>query len=76
VARNAFGGRLVGATVLSPAAGEVIGELALAVRNRMIVGRMALTVHSYPTWSFGVWEALARFLGTHKGAAARPARAG
>lgn len=74
VLRGAFGGRLVGATVLCPTGGDVIGELALAVRTRTIIGRIGLTVHPYPTWSFGVWEAVARFLGTHKGAAARPAR--
>lgn len=74
VARDRFGGRLVGATVVSPSAGEALGELALAVRSRTLVGRLALTVHTYPTWSFAVWEALARFFGTHKSGTVRPAR--
>lgn len=74
VLRSALGGRLVGATVVCANGGDVIGELALAVRTRTVVARLAQTVHAYPTWSFGVWEALARFFGTHKGAAARPAR--
>jgi pyruvate/2-oxoglutarate dehydrogenase complex dihydrolipoamide dehydrogenase (E3) component len=74
VARNLFGGRLVGATVVCPGAGEAISELALAVRSRTLLLRLAQTVHAYPTWSFGVWEAVARFFGPHKSGVARPAR--
>ena len=75
VTRGLLGGRLVGATIVCPGAGEAIAELALAVRSRTLLARLALTVHAYPTWSFGVWEATARFFGTHKSGTARPARA-
>lgn len=74
VARNALGGRLVGATVVCETGGDVIGELALAVRSRTSITRLGQTVHAYPTWSFGVWQAIGRFLGTVAGASARPAR--
>lgn len=74
VARNMLGGRLVGATVVCPTGGDVIGELALAVRTRISVARIGQTVHAYPTWSFGVWQAIGRFTGTIAGASARPAR--
>jgi pyruvate/2-oxoglutarate dehydrogenase complex dihydrolipoamide dehydrogenase (E3) component len=76
VTRGLLGGRLVGATIVCPGAGEAIGELALAVRSRTLLLRLAQTVHAYPPWSFGVWEAVARFFGTHKSGSARPARAG
>jgi pyruvate/2-oxoglutarate dehydrogenase complex dihydrolipoamide dehydrogenase (E3) component len=75
VTRGLLGGRLVGATIVCPSAGDAIGELALAVRSRTLLPRLALTVHAYPTWSFSVWEAVARFFGTHKSGTARPARA-
>lgn len=74
VSRGLLGGRLVGATIVCPGGGEAIGELALAVRSRTLLARLGLTVHAYPTWSFGVWEAVARFFGTHKSGSARPAR--
>lgn len=46
---HAGGGRLVGATVVAPHAGEMIHELALAVRTGMFTGRLAQTVHAHPT---------------------------
>ena len=76
VIRDALGGRLVGATVVSPHGGDIIGELALAVRSRTSLLRLAQTVHAYPTWSFAVWEAVGRYFGPHKHGRARPARAG
>lgn len=75
VARDLLGGRLVGATVVCPTGGDVIGELALAVRTRTTPARLARTVHAYPTWSLAVWEAVARFLGPHRATATRAARA-
>ncbi|MBW3604208.1 MAG: FAD-dependent oxidoreductase [Actinobacteria bacterium] len=74
VARTMLGGRLVGATVVCPTGGDVVGELALAVRTRTSVTRLGQTVHAYPTWSFGVWQAIGRFMGPIAGASARPAR--
>jgi len=42
-------GRLVGATVLGPAAGELIHELVLAMQAKIPVGRIAAAIHAYPT---------------------------
>jgi pyruvate/2-oxoglutarate dehydrogenase complex dihydrolipoamide dehydrogenase (E3) component len=60
--------RLVGAHVLSEAAGEVIGELALAIATKQSVRRLGGLVHTYPTISTSVQQ-----LG---GAAATEAAAG
>lgn len=68
------GGRIVGATVVSPGGGEVIAELALAVRTRMFSGRLAQTVHAYPTIALGVRSAAAQFVTEYAGRRARPAR--
>ena len=68
-------GRLVGMTVVSPMAGEVIAEGALAMRSGARVGRLAQTIHAYPTWSLSTRVAAARFFGTYGGMGARPARA-
>ncbi|MGI8875961.1 MAG: oxidoreductase, partial [Egibacteraceae bacterium] len=46
-------GRLVGATVAAPAAGEVIGELAALVARDAGVGEVFKTVHPYPTFALG-----------------------
>jgi pyruvate/2-oxoglutarate dehydrogenase complex dihydrolipoamide dehydrogenase (E3) component len=44
-------GRVVGAHVLAPAAGEMIHELALAARHEMRLADVAALVHVYPTVS-------------------------
>jgi pyruvate/2-oxoglutarate dehydrogenase complex dihydrolipoamide dehydrogenase (E3) component len=44
-------GRLVGAHVLAPAAGELIHELALAIRKRTRLAQLANLIHVYPTLS-------------------------
>jgi hypothetical protein len=45
---------VVGAHVLAPAAGELIHELALAVRLGVTLGELAELVHIYPTLSTGI----------------------
>jgi pyruvate/2-oxoglutarate dehydrogenase complex dihydrolipoamide dehydrogenase (E3) component len=67
-------GRLVGMTVVSPMAGESIAEGALVMRSGARVGRLAQTIHAYPTWSLSTRVAAARFFGTYGGMGARPAR--
>lgn len=67
-------GRLVGMTVVGPMAGEQIAEGALAMRAGMLVGRLAQTVHAYPTYSLATRIAASRFFGSFGGTAARPAR--
>lgn len=51
------GGRLLGATVVSPRAGETIAELAAAIRRGAKVRDVASTVHPYPTYADGPWNA-------------------
>ena len=67
-------GKLVGMTVVGPMAGEQIAEGALSMRAGTLVGRLAQTIHAYPTWSLSTRIAAARFFGSHGGTAARPAR--
>jgi pyruvate/2-oxoglutarate dehydrogenase complex dihydrolipoamide dehydrogenase (E3) component len=46
--------RVVGAHILSPAAGELIHEPALAIRHGMKLGDLATLVHVYPTLATSV----------------------
>jgi pyruvate/2-oxoglutarate dehydrogenase complex dihydrolipoamide dehydrogenase (E3) component len=46
-----LGGRLVGATIVAPHAGELIAEVTLAMRVGIFPARLAQSVHAYPTWS-------------------------
>ncbi|MCA1699471.1 MAG: oxidoreductase, partial [Actinobacteria bacterium] len=46
-------GRLVGATVAAPAAGEAIAELAAWIATGGRIDRISQTVHAYPTFSEG-----------------------
>jgi pyruvate/2-oxoglutarate dehydrogenase complex dihydrolipoamide dehydrogenase (E3) component len=50
-------GRIVGATVLAPRAGETIAHLAAAVRLGWTPSQYAATVHPYPTYADGPWHA-------------------
>ena len=74
VTRNAFGGQMLGATIVAPRAGEMIHEIALAMRTKMFTGRLAQTVHAYPTWSYAIQKAAGQFFGEVEGRTARPAR--
>ena len=47
-------GRIVGAHILSPAAGETIHELALAVHEKMKLNDLASLIHVYPTISTSI----------------------
>lgn len=50
-------GRVVGATVVGPRAGESLGELVLAVRQGLRTRDLAGVIHAYPTWNDGPWNA-------------------
>jgi pyruvate/2-oxoglutarate dehydrogenase complex dihydrolipoamide dehydrogenase (E3) component len=50
-------GRVVGATVVGPRAGETLGELTVAVRHGLRTRDLAATMHAYPTYNDGVWNA-------------------
>ena len=69
--RNAGGGRILGATIVAPRAGEMIAEIVLAMRTGAFGGRLAQTSHAYPTWSSGVQKAAAQFFGEIEGRRAR-----
>ena len=48
-----FDGRIYGASILGAHAGEMIGEFALAMRNKVTLRNMADTIHPYPTYGLG-----------------------
>jgi pyruvate/2-oxoglutarate dehydrogenase complex dihydrolipoamide dehydrogenase (E3) component len=68
------GGRLVGMTAVGPAGGELVAEGALALRTRAFAGRLAQTVHAYPTWSTGIRQAAAQWFPGAADTTARRAR--
>lgn len=55
------GGRILGATVVGPRAGELIHELVLAQRTAIFPALLALSSHAYPTWSVAVQQVMAQF---------------
>ena len=72
--RNAGGGRILGATVVAERGGEMVHEAALAMRTGMFAGRLAQTVHAYPTWSMAIRQAAAQFFMEIDGRRAEPAK--
>ncbi|MGH3002652.1 MAG: dihydrolipoyl dehydrogenase family protein [Gaiellaceae bacterium] len=65
------GGVLVGAQVVGPRAGELIDECALAMQTRCFAGRLAQTIHAYPTASLALQQTEAQL--TPVGRALAPA---
>lgn len=55
-------GILLGASVASPHAGEVIHELTLAIQNKLTAEQVANTIHAFPTWSEAVRVACAKLV--------------
>lgn len=49
-------GRVLGATVVGPRAGEALAELTLAVRLGLTTRQVAGTTHPYPTFGDGPWN--------------------
>ncbi|MEJ7797514.1 MAG: FAD-dependent oxidoreductase [Solirubrobacteraceae bacterium] len=49
-------GRIVGAHVLAPSAGELIGELALAIERTLKLTELANVVHVYPTIALAIQQ--------------------
>ncbi len=72
VTRSIGGGKLVGMTAVCERGGELIAEGALAMRSGALAGRLAQTVHAYPTWSIAVRQAAAHWF-TGLDRPARPA---
>jgi len=50
-------GRIVGATIVGPRAGESISEVTLAVKLGLTTRALAATVHPYPTYADAAWNA-------------------
>ncbi len=49
--------RIEGATVVGPRAGESLAEITLAVRKHLSTSDLAGTIHPYPTYGDGPWNA-------------------
>ena len=75
ITRHLAGGNVIGATIVAERAGEMIHEVAFAMRTRAFAGRLAQTVHAYPTWSYGLQKAAGQLFGEVEGRTWRPARA-
>lgn len=69
---NLAGGRLLGATVVAPRAGEMIHQVSMAMNAKMFTGRLAQGVAAYPTWSVAIRQAAALFFHEQNGHKARP----
>lgn len=59
VIADADRGVLIGASVMGPAAGEVIGLLTLAIGQRVSIDRLRQMIFPYPTFVRGIEDALA-----------------
>lgn len=53
-------GRILGATVVAPSAGEIIHELTLAIQHNLTASDVANTMHAFPSWSEAVRVACAK----------------
>ena len=49
--------RVVGATLVGPRAGESLAEVTLAIRQGLGTAALTSTIHPYPTYGDGVWNA-------------------
>lgn len=54
-------GIIIGATIVSPAAGEMIHELALAVKYKLTAAEVAETPHAFLSWGEAVRVAATKF---------------
>ncbi|MFQ5399359.1 MAG: dihydrolipoyl dehydrogenase family protein [Anaerolineae bacterium] len=50
-------GKLLGATIVAPNAGEMIAEFATAMQHGLKIDDLARVIHVYPTFSMGVQQA-------------------
>ena len=62
-------GRVRGAVVVSPRAGETVAEATVAVQHGLTVGDLTAATHPYPGWSDGWWNAAT---GAYQARLARP----
>lgn len=66
---HAGGGEIVGAHAIGLGAGELVHEFAVAMQTRAFAGRLAQTVHAYPTLAMGVQQAVAQLFGAGRATA-------
>ena len=66
------GGRLIGAHLVGPGAGELIHEVAVAMRSDSFAGRLAQTIHAYPSMSLAVQQAAAQLFPRYRAIAGDP----
>ena len=45
-------GRVLGATIVAPTAGELINEIGLAINKELTIEDLALSIHAYPSTGF------------------------
>ena len=76
ISSHRLGGKIVGATVVAPRAGEMLAEIVLAMRSGMWPARLATTTHAYPTWGLAVQQTAAQLFGEFGGRTARAANRG
>jgi pyruvate/2-oxoglutarate dehydrogenase complex dihydrolipoamide dehydrogenase (E3) component len=49
-------GEVLGARIVAARAGEIVLELSLAIDRRINLGKLASSVHIYPTYAIGVQQ--------------------
>ena len=49
--------QILGATIVAPRAGEMLGELTLAMQHKIPLRKLASLIHPYPTYSQGIRKA-------------------
>ena len=53
-------GEILGATFVSPTAGELIGEMSLAMSQKVKLPKLASTMHAYPSYGLPIQSPLAK----------------
>ena len=66
--------RIGGFTAVCPVGGELVAEAAVVMKAKVLAGRVAQTIHAYPTWGLTSRLAVSQLFGTYGGRTARPAR--
>ena len=51
---NRASGKLVGATVISPPAGEIISAISVAIKAGMKFADLTLVMHAYPSYALPI----------------------
>jgi pyruvate/2-oxoglutarate dehydrogenase complex dihydrolipoamide dehydrogenase (E3) component len=54
-------GKIIGAQIIGPSAGELISELVIAVKNGLTVKDISSTIHVYPTLALGTRQTTDQF---------------